>query len=228
MKIKGLQKLTLLDFPGEIGCTVFLGGCNFRCPFCHNASIVLPEREGENISEEQLLSFLDSRRGKLTGVCVSGGEPTVNSGLIELISKIKDRSLKVKLDTNGYSPKILRELIDRKLLDYVAMDIKNSEECYGRTVGIDGFDTSPIRESAALLMEGRMDFEFRTTVVRQLHTAESIRDIGKWLGGEEKFFLQTFKDSGDLLSDGLSAYSDGEMKELLRVLQEYIPNAELR
>ena len=228
MKIKGLQKLTLLDFPGEIGCTVFLGGCNFRCPFCHNASIVLPEREGENISEEQLLSFLDSRRGKLTGVCVSGGEPMVNSGLIELISKIKDRSLKVKLDTNGYSPKILRELIDRKLLDYVAMDIKNSEECYGRTVGIDGFDTSPIRESAALLMEGRMDFEFRTTVVRQLHTAESIRDIGKWLGGEEKFFLQTFKDSGDLLSDGLSAYSDGEMKELLRVLQEYIPNAELR
>ena len=228
MKIKGLQKLTLLDFPGEIACTVFLGGCNFRCPFCHNASIVMPEREAENISADSFFDFLDSRRGKLTGVCVSGGEPTVHPDLADFLQAIKSRGLRVKLDTNGYLPKSLRELIDRKLLDYVAMDIKNSEECYGRTVGIDGFDTAPIGESAALLMEGRVDFEFRTTVVRQLHTAESIRDIGRWLRGEEKFFLQTFKDSGDLLSDGLSAYGDGEMKELLRILREYIPNADLR
>ena len=228
MRIKGLQKLTLLDFPGEIACTVFLGGCNFRCPFCHNASIVLPEREAENISTESFFEFLDSRRGKLTGVCVSGGEPTVNSGLVDFLTEIKSRSLHIKLDTNGYSPKMLRELIDRGLVDYVAMDIKNSMDRYGETVGISGFDASPIAESAQLLMQGKVDFEFRTTVVRELHDGESIRAIGEWLAGQEKFYLQTFTDSGDLLSFGLSAYTDSEMESLAAILREYIPSAAVR
>ena len=228
MIIKGLQKLTLLDFPGEIGCTVFLGGCNFRCPFCHNASIVLPDRQAENISEEQFFDFLDSRRGKLTGVCISGGEPTLNPGLEDFISRIRSRGLKVKLDTNGYIPDRLRALVDKGLVDYVAMDIKNSKKRYGETVGIDNFDPTPVAESARLLMEGRVDFEFRTTVVRELHDAESIAEIGRWLRGNEKFYLQTFTDSGDLLMSGLPACSSDEMEGFAKILREYIPSVSVR
>ncbi|MBQ8879366.1 MAG: anaerobic ribonucleoside-triphosphate reductase activating protein [Clostridia bacterium] len=228
MKIKGLQKLTLLDFPGEIACTVFLGGCNFRCPFCHNASIVLPEREAENISVESFLEFLDSRRGKLSGVCVSGGEPTLSADLPNFLREIKSRGLRVKLDTNGYLPGVLESLIDEGLVDYVAMDIKNSMERYGETVGIDRFNVSPIDRSARLLMTGRVDFEFRTTVTVELHDADSIRAIGEWLRGDESFYLQTFLDSGDLLSCGLSPYSKEEMESLTAILREYIPRAELR
>ena len=225
MKIKGLQKLTLLDFPEKLVCTVFLGGCNFRCPFCHNASLVRPESEGEDISGEEFFSFLESRRGRLEGVCVSGGEPTLHRELPEFLKKIKALGFAVKLDTNGYRPEVLRELLSEGLVDYVAMDIKSSPEGYGRCVGIEDLDLKPIYESAAQLMEGKVDFEFRTTVVKELHTKEDIVSIGRWLAGEESFFLQSFKDSGDILCEGMSAYSDGEMRELEEALREYIPRA---
>lgn len=225
MKIKGLQKLTLLDFPEKLACTVFLGGCNFRCPFCHNASLVRPESEGEDISGEEFFSFLESRRGRLEGVCVSGGEPTLHRELPEFLKKIKALGFAVKLDTNGYRPEVLRELLSEGLVDYVAMDIKSSPEGYGRCVGIEDLDLKPIYESVAQLMEGKVDFEFRTTVVKELHTKEDIVSIGRWLAGEESFFLQSFKDSGDILCEGMSAYSDGEMRELEKALREYIPRA---
>lgn len=225
MKIKGLQKLTLLDYPEKLACTVFLGGCNFRCPFCHNASLVIPGREGEDISEEELFSFLSSRVGRLGGVCISGGEPTLHPDLRDLICKIREMGFAVKLDTNGYRPEVLRELLSEGLVDYVAMDIKSSPEGYGRCVGIEDLDLKPIYESAAQLMEGKVDYEFRTTVVKELHTKEDIVSIGRWLAGEESFFLQSFKDSGDILCEGMSAYSDGEMRELEEALREYIPRA---
>lgn len=228
MKIKGLQKLTLLDFPEKLACTVFLGGCNFRCPFCHNASLVRPEGEGEDISEEEFFSFLESRRGRLEGVCVSGGEPTLHRELPEFLKKIKALGFAVKLDTNGYRPEVLRELLSEGLVDYVAMDIKSSPEGYGRCVGIEDLDLKPIYESTAQLMEGKVDFEFRTTVVKELHTKEDIVSIGRWLRGEESFFLQSFKDSGDILCEGMSAYSDEEMKEFEKELKAYIPNAKWR
>ena len=228
MKIKGLQKLTLLDFPEKIACTVFLGGCNFRCPFCHNASLVLEGRGGEDISEEEFFSHLDARRGKLYGVCVSGGEPTLYPDLPEFLRKIKAAGYAVKLDTNGYKPKVLSALIEEGLLDYVAMDIKNSPERYGETVGIRDFDVDPIKESAKILMSGKVDFEFRTTIVRELHSVEDIRAIGEWLRGEEKFYLQGFKDSGDLICSGLSAYSDGEMEKLCEELRRFVPKAKVR
>lgn len=228
MKIKGLQKLTLLDFPEKLACTVFLGGCNFRCPFCHNASLVRPEGEGEDISEEEFFSFLESRRGRLEGVCLSGGEPTLHRELPEFLKKIKALGFAVKLDTNGYRPEVLRELLSEGLVDYVAMDIKSSPESYGRCVGIEDLDLKPIYESAAQLMEGKVDFEFRTTVVKELHTKEDIVSIGRWLAGEESFFLQSFKDSGDILCEGMSAYSDEEMKEFEKELKAYIPNAKWR
>ena len=228
MKIMGLQKLTLLDYPEKIACTVFLGGCNFRCPFCHNASLVLDGIEGGEISEDEFFAHLKARRGKLFGVCVSGGEPTLYPDLPDFIRRIKAMGYAVKLDTNGYRPRVLSALIDEGLLDYVAMDIKNCPERYGETVGIESFNVAPILESASILMSGRVDFEFRTTVVRQLHTEDNIRAIGEWLRGDKKFYLQTFKDSGDLIGEGLSAYSDEEMERLCEELRRYVPSARVR
>ena len=228
MKIKGLQKLTLLDFPERIASTVFVGGCNFRCPFCHNASLVARGGSDGDISESSFFSFLSSRVGRLSGVCVSGGEPTLYRELPEFLSKIKEMGYAVKLDTNGYSPEMLAELIDNRLVDYVAMDIKNSREKYALSAGLPGLDISKIEKSAELLMTHRVPFEFRTTVCRELHTKEDIVKIGEWLGGDEKFYLQSFKDSGDILKEGFSAYSDEEMRELERILSKYIRNSEWR
>lgn len=229
MKIKGLQKLTLLDFPDRIACTVFLGGCNFRCPFCHNASLVLPERVGEDISEEEFFAHLESRRGRLSGVCISGGEPTLHKELPDFIRRIRALGYAVKLDTNGYRPSVLGELISEGLLDYVAMDIKSSPEGYGRAVGMENFDISPIKESIAILEDSGIDYELRTTVVRQLHTEADIRAIGEWLAGDRRFFLQSYKDSGDILSgESLSAYSDSEMESFAELLRKYIRGAKWR
>ena len=229
MLIKGLQKLTLLDFPEKMACTLFTFGCNFRCPFCHNASLVLSDRADDSIiSEEEFFSFLQKRRGMLEGVCISGGEPTLQPDLPDFIRRIRDLGFAVKLDTNGYRPAVLRALIDEGLLDYVAMDVKNSLSRYPETVGIARFDTAPLEESMDLLMENRVPFEFRTTLVRGLHTPESIAEMGKRLAGEERFFLQTFEDSGDLIADGLSGFDREETEALLAVLCNYVPNAQIR
>ena len=228
MIIKGLQKLTLLDYPGKIAATVFLGGCNFRCPFCHNASLVLPSRESQDISEDEFFSFLSSRVGKLLGVCVSGGEPTLYPELPTFISKIRALGYSVKLDTNGYRPDVLASLIDGGLIDYVAMDIKNSREKYAVTAGIQNLDVSLIERSIAVLREKKIPYEFRTTVVRELHSYEDIMAIGEWLAGNESFFLQPFLDSGDVISGGLSGYSAEEMAELLCGFVKFVPLAQIR
>ena len=234
MLIKGLQKLTLLDYPGKIACTVFLGGCNFRCPYCHNGSLVLSDVEGK-ISLDDFLAFLDSRVGRLQGVCVSGGEPTLHRDLPDLLSEIKARRYAVKLDTNGTNPEMLSMLIADGLVDYVAMDIKNSLEKYEVTAGVSsefGIQNSKlincIKASADLLMVGRVDFEFRTTLVRELHTEKDISAIGSWLSGEEKFFLQTYRDEGDLLVGGFSSLTRNETEKMLEILRKNIPNAKIR
>ena len=229
MHIAGLQKLTLLDYPGHTACTVFTAGCNLRCPFCHNASLVLDGRDGGGeISEGEFFSFLEKRRGMLEGVCVTGGEPTLSSDLETFLARIRDMGYAVKLDTNGMLPDRLERIIDAGLVDYVAMDIKNSRESYARTAGIPGLDISRIERSAELLMSGRVPFEFRTTVVRELHSDEDIISIGKWLKGDERFFLQCFKDSGDLICEGLNGYDKNQMDYLLNLLKEYIPNSDIR
>lgn len=229
MLIKGLQKLTLLDFPDKVACTLFTFGCNFRCPFCHNASLVLADRADDLIIEEEdLFAFLGSRRGILEGVCVSGGEPTLQPDLPRLLHRIKDMGFATKLDTNGYRPRVLRSLLEEGLLDYVAMDVKNSLPLYPKTVGIARFDTTPIAESMALLMEGSLPFEFRTTLVKGLHTKESIAEIGRQVAGEEAFFLQSFEDSGNLIGEGLTGFDRQETEELLTVLQQYVPHARIR
>ena len=229
MLIKGLQKLTLLDFPDKMACTVFTFGCNFRCPFCHNASLVLSDRATEDtMPEEEFFDFLSRRKGILEGVCVTGGEPTLQPDLPQFLARIKEMGYAVKLDTNGYRPTVLKSLAEAGLVDYVAMDIKNSLSRYGETVGIRNFDTAPIEESMDYLMEGHVPFEFRTTLVRGLHTPESIREMGSRLAGQERFFLQHFEDSGDLIGQGMSGFEHAETIRMLSVLCEYVPNAQIR
>ncbi len=228
MNISGLQKLTLLDFPEKTACTVFTAGCNFRCPFCHNASLVTHINSDQKITEQEFFDFLNKRKGMLDGVCITGGEPTLQPDLPQFIKKIKDLGFLVKLDTNGYNPDVLSMLLEEGLLDYVAMDIKNSKESYKKTVGIEDFDISLIERSVELLKGAKVPFEFRTTVVKELHTKEDILNIGKWLGNKCKYFLQGFKDSGDLIEKGLSGYDENSMQNLLKTLQNVLPEAKIR
>ena len=229
MKIGGLQKLTLLDFPGKVACTVFTVGCNFRCPFCHNAALVTHCGTTPTMPEEEFFSFLKKRQGILDGVAITGGEPTLMSGLYDFIGKIKDMGYLVKLDTNGTNPEALDSLINNKMIDYAAMDIKNSLEKYAITSGLaESYDLSKIKESAAILMEGKIDFEFRTTLVSPYHTEEDMESIGRWLLGDEKFYLQNFVDSGDLVGTGVRRMSYDDATKLLSKLQPFITNAQLR
>ena len=228
MKLAGLQKLTLLDFPGHVACTVFTAGCNLRCPFCHNSELVLPERRPELMDEEDFFSFLKKRQGILEGVCVTGGEPLLQKDIAAFLRRIKDLGFAVKLDTNGCFPTVLRALVEEGVVDFVAMDIKNSPERYGQTAGVPEFDLTPVRESVAYLLSGAVDHEFRTTVAAQLHDRQSFEDIARWIAGAKRYALQDFKDSGDVLTDGLSACSPGQMQEFLSILKPLVPGAFLR
>ncbi len=227
MLIKGLQKLTLLDYPGKMACTVFTAGCNFRCPFCHNASLVTNIDE-ERISEEEFFSFLQKRQGIIEGVCVTGGEPTLQPDLKEFLKKIKDLGYSVKLDTNGYRPEVLKDVVNSGLVDYVAMDIKNSQAKYASTCGLDNLDIAKINESVEFLMSGVVDYEFRTTVVKELHTEDDIQDIVSWIKGAKKYFLQGFIDSGDLICTGYSGYDKTELQKLLNIAKNDLSVTELR
>ena len=228
MNIQGIQKLTLLDYPDHMACTVFTGGCNMRCPFCHNASLVLRPGENPAYFEEEIYAFLKKRQGVLDGVAITGGEPLLQHDLRDFILRVRELGFAVKLDTNGSYPDRLAALIGEGLLDYIAMDVKNSREKYALTVGVPHFDTAPIELSIALLRESGVPFELRTTVVKQLHTAEDIEDMGVWLAGDHAHYLQGFIDSGDLIGKGLSGYDKNQMQDLVNVLKAYIPRAQLR
>lgn len=229
MFVAGLQKLTLLDYPGKVACTVFTAGCNFRCPFCHNAPLVLPERMGQDVTEEDVLAFLGKRVGILDGVAITGGEPLLQKEMAGFLQKIKEMGYSVKLDTNGSFPDHLKELVKAGLVDRVAMDIKNAPELYGATVGIEGFDISGVEESKNFLLEGSIDYEFRTTVVKGLHTKESLTEAAKWIAGAKEYYLQQFKDSGDVIAiDGLSAYDEKEMHALADAVAEFVPSVKVR
>ena len=225
MKINGLLKLTLLDFPGKTACTVFFGGCNFRCPFCHNAGLV--RGEGENISEEEFFKFLRKREGILDGVAITGGEPLLQKDIVEFIRKIKEMDYQVKLDTNGSFPEKLKALVKEGLIDYVAMDIKSSPEGYSRAAGCK-IDMEKIKESVDFLLSGAVDYEFRTTVAKGAVLPEDMEGIGKLILGAKRYFLQGFVDSGDILGEGCGPYEKEEMEEMLKTVKKYVPTAELR
>ena len=229
MFVSGFQKLTLLDYPGRVACTVFTGGCNFRCPFCHNAPLVLPERLSEDITADEVLAFLKKRKGVLDGVAVTGGEPLLHPELDGFLSEIRELGFKIKLDTNGSSPEHLVRLIEAGLVDRVAMDIKNSPELYGKTIGIPNYDLAKVEASRDYLLSGTLDYEFRTTVVKGLHTRESLIDAAKWIAGAKEYYLQQFKDSGSLIEgSGLSAFDEKEMYALAEAVAVYVPSVRVR
>ena len=227
MKVCGLQKTTLLDFPGHVAATVFLGGCNFRCPFCHNSGLLGPEAESV-FTENEVLDFLKKRRGILEGVCITGGEPTLEAELELFIRKVRELGYLVKLDTNGYRPGVLKELVFKGLLDYVAMDIKAGRENYPAAAGVRGMDITLIEESVDFLLSGKVPYEFRTTAVKGIHGLEDFQDIGKWLKGSSHYYLQNYVDSDQVLCPGYEAFSPEELDRFLKILKPFLSNAKLR
>lgn len=231
MRITGIQKLTLLDYPGAVACTIFTGGCNFRCPFCHNALLVDPKRVQEEgqLALEDVMDFLKKRQGVLDGVAITGGEPLLHSDMPDFLRSIKELGYRIKLDTNGSNPGLLQKILDEKLVDRVAMDIKNSPELYAMTAGLENIDLKAIETSKNMLLGGETEYEFRTTVVKGIHTKESLAEAAKWIAGAKEYYLQQFKDSGDLLKGvGLSAFDGPEMHELCEEVRKYVPAAEVR
>ena len=227
MRIAGFQKLTLLDFPGKVACTLFTPGCNFRFPFCHNASLVLSPGEAGDFAEEEILSFLKKRQGLLEGVAVTGGEPLLQPGIDGLIRKIRALGFAVKLDTNGSFPERLAPLLSEGLLDYAAMDIKNSPEHYDLATGVKT-DLGSIRKSISLLMESGIPYEFRTTVVKGLHTPEDFPGIGRLIEGAERYFIQGYVDSGDVIDPRFSAFTPEECRLFLDRVRPFVKEASLR
>ena len=229
MHIGGMQKLTLLDYPGKVACTVFLSGCNLRCPYCHNPGLVLPDQiNAPGMPEADVFSFLEQRKGRLDGVCITGGEPTLQPELPEFLEKLRDFGYAIKLDTNGTNPGMLRRLCQDGLLDMVAMDIKNAPQRYAKTCGVQDCSFEKIRQSAEFLMEGKVPFEFRTTVVRGLHDEEAFRKIGEWLRGPWAYYLQVFQDSGELMQSGMQGFEKAQMQRFLEAVKPYLPRAEIR
>ena len=248
MKIYGFQKTTLLDYPEHVAATIFTGGCNFRCPFCQNAGLV-DLRGGRQIIydtdviyEEDVLAHLKKRQGILDGVCITGGEPTLQPDLEEFICKVRELGYKVKLDSNGYRPEVLRHLLEQELLDYVAMDVKASRENYARVVGLERNETElegqqgdkrfhleRIEESIAILKDSGIPYEFRTTAVKGLHTVEEFEEIGRWLAGSRVYFIQSYREDGKILNGaGLESFSSEELREMQRLAGKYIARVELR
>ena len=231
--ICGLQKMTLLDYPGKIACTVFLGGCNFRCPFCHNSELFMGKPE-KLMEDAEFFQFLKSRKGLLDGVCVTGGEPTLYKNLPDFLAKIKEMGFLVKLDTNGYRPEKVKALVAEGLVDYIAMDVKNSPAMYARTVGLETMNMAAIEESLRFLIGADVDYELRTTLVDQLHTAASIQDMGQWLGGlvpgkrPKKLFLQSFVDRDTVLFSGLSAPETEATQEFAKILEPFAEKVTIR
>lgn len=228
MKIHGFQKLTLLDYPGKVACTIFTGGCNFRCPFCHNGNLVLHPGEEPEIPKEQILNVLKKRRGILEGVCITGGEPTLAVDLAEWIREIRGFGYLVKLDTNGYRPEVLESLISEGLLDFVAMDIKNAPDSYSSTAGISNLDFSRIERSVQSLKSGRVDYEFRTTVARELHGREEMDAIGRWIRGAKRYYLQNYRQSGQVIRPEFTGFTREELEDFRVLLKQYIPQVEIR
>lgn len=228
MQICGFNKTTLLDYPKHLAATIFIGGCNYRCPFCHNGSLVTCPANQPALDEEEILSLLRKRKHILEGVCISGGEPTIHKELPEFIYKIKDIGLKVKLDSNGNNPSMINQLAESHLIDFIAMDIKNSKDNYSKSVGLPDFQIENVCESVSYIMSCGISYEFRTTVVRELHEREDFFQIGNWLRGADAYFLQTYKNSSDMLSSGYSAYPKETLEEFRDLLLPMIPAVSLR
>jgi pyruvate formate lyase activating enzyme len=218
----------MVDYPGKLAATVFTGGCNLRCPFCHNALLVTRLNESPALTEDAVLDFLASRKGLLDAMVLSGGEPLIHPDAVDFLEKVRKLGFAIKVDTNGCYPDVLQTILERGLADYVAMDIKNRPEKYAETVGISGFSTKNVEKSLSLLRSSGIPYELRTTVVRQFHRPEDLEAIGKWLTGTQNYYLQNFVDSGDLVGTGVSGFTKEEMEALQKCVLPYIPNTRIR
>ena len=228
MRICGLQKLSMVDYPGKLAATVFTGGCNLRCPFCHNALLVTRLSESPTLSQEEVLFFLSCRKGLLDGMVLSGGEPLMHPDAVDFLEKVRNLGFSIKVDTNGCYPEMLETILQRGLADYVAMDIKNRPEKYAETVGIPGFSTENVEKSLSLLRSSGIPYELRTTVVRQFHTPEDLAAIGKWLGDVPAYYIQNFEDSGNLIQSGLTGFSPEELQILADSAKTHLKSVFIR
>jgi pyruvate formate lyase activating enzyme len=228
MQIHGFNKLTLLDYPGHLAATIFLGGCNMRCPFCHNASLVTSVACQPTIPVDEVLSVLAKRKNILEGVCITGGEPTLYPDLPEFIATVKALGFKVKLDTNGTNPSMMKALVKDALIDYVAMDIKNTKDKYYLTSGVTNINIDLLNESISFLLTSPLCYEFRTTIVKEYHTELDILSIGQWIAGAKAYYLQSYQDSGDILSPGLSSHSKETLLSYVKLLAPYVEHVSLR
>ena len=228
MNIYGYQKTTLLDYPGHVAATIFTGGCNFRCPFCHNSDLVLNPSFSARIPEEEIFNFLKKRKNVLSRICITGGEPTLQTDLSEFIKKIRSLGYNIKLDTNGYQPDVIADLLNQNLLDYIAMDIKAGLSNYSRVCGISELNINQILKSISIIENSKIEYEFRTTVVSELHTKEDFYEISQMLSPKSFYFIQSFKDSGNILVPGLSSCSLETLDEYLSIVKSNIPNSFLR
>lgn len=233
MNILGLNKTTLLDYPEHIAATIFVGGCNLRCPFCHNPDLVFYQSSANTsvpaYTEEDILNFLRKRKNIIHGICITGGEPTLQNDLIEFIKRVKELNLLVKLDTNGFSPSTLETLLHENLLDYVAVDIKNSPQKYAKTVGLSTCDISLINNTIQYLMQqSNVPFEFRTTIVKELHDVEDMYAISDWIANAPHYFLQSYQEAPRMISYGFHAHSTETLSEFLEICKRKIPDAALR
>lgn len=228
MNICGYQKTTLLDYPGHVAATIFTGGCNFRCPFCHNSDLVVNSTMSPCISQEEIFAFLKKRKNVLSGICITGGEPTLQTNLSEFIKKVRSLGYKIKLDTNGYRPDVISSLLEDNLLDYIAMDIKAGLSNYAKVSGIPNLDTSKIKESISIIENSGIDYEFRTTVVKELHSQEDFLEISEMLSSSSPYFIQSFKDSGNILTPGLSSCDTETLNQYLAIVKNKLPFSSLR
>ncbi len=228
MEILGLEKMSLVDYDGKVAATIFTGSCNFRCPFCHNSALVIDFQKIQAIPESEFLSFLEKRKNLLDGVCITGGEPTLQKDLPIICEKIKNLGYLVKLDTNGTNPQMVKELNENGLVDYFAMDIKNDKENYAPIIGLTSFDTKKVEETVSYFLSGNADYEFRTTLIKEFHTVESIKKIGEWLKGANKYFMQKFKSGENTISQGLSEVDNATAKEYLEIVSPFVKQAKLR
>lgn len=228
MDILGIEKLSLVDFDGYVSATVFTGSCNFRCPFCHNSPLVLDYKNLPVIPEETILAYLEKRKGILEGLCITGGEPTLCKDLPDFIEKVKKLGFKVKVDTNGTNPEMIKSLAENGLADYFAMDIKNDKESYAKIIGFDSYDTRNVEKSVDFFLRGKVGYEFRTTLIKEYHEKNNLINIGNWIKGANKYFLQKFKDSGSCIQSHLSAVENDLAIEFRDILKEFIPNVALR
>jgi pyruvate formate lyase activating enzyme len=228
MRISGLEKMSLVDYDGKVCATIFTGGCNFLCPFCQNSPLVIDFKAQPVIDEEYIFDYLTKRKGILDGLCISGGEPTLQPDLIPFIERVKSLGYAVKLDTNGTNPDLIKTLHENGLVDYFAMDIKNDIEHYAQIIGFDKYDTKKVEQSVDYFVCNNVDYEFRTTLVSEFHQLENITAIGEWLKGASKYFLQKFKDTGSCIASGLSAVSDADVIKYLSTLKKTIKNVHAR